>query len=50
MVFNISSDIMIIAIPMPVFLSSTLPGRRKAVLCGVFAVGTFTVSPRPGVT
>ncbi|KFH48815.1 hypothetical protein ACRE_003600 [Hapsidospora chrysogenum ATCC 11550] len=43
MVFNISSDIMIIAIPMPVFLSSTLPGRRKAVLCGVFAVGTFTI-------
>lgn len=43
MVFNISSDIMIIVIPMPVFLSSTLSAKRKAVLCGVFAVGTFTI-------
>lgn len=43
-VFNISSDIMIIVIPMPIFLRSTLSLQRKVVLCLVFAVGTFTVS------
>jgi len=42
-VFNISSDIMIIIIPLPIFLKSTLSPKRKAVLCGVFAVGTFTI-------
>ena len=34
---------MIILIPMPIFLQSTLTLKRKMVLCGVFAVGTFTV-------
>lgn len=43
-VLNISSDIMIILIPMPIFLQSQLPAKRKAVLCCVFALGTFTVS------
>lgn len=42
-VFNISSDIMIIVIPMPIFLRSTLSLQRKVVLCLVFAVGTFTI-------
>ena len=42
-VFNISSDLMIILIPMPIFIQSTLTLRRKLILCGVFAVGTFTV-------
>lgn len=42
-VLNISSDIMIIAIPMPIFLKSQLPGKRKAVLIGVFALGAFTI-------
>jgi hypothetical protein len=43
-VFNISTDIMIILIPMPIFLRSQINLRKKAVLCGVFALGTFTVS------
>lgn len=42
-VFNISSDLMIILIPMPIFLQSTLTLRKKLILCGVFAVGTFTI-------
>lgn len=43
-VVNISSDIMIILLPMPVFLQSQLPLKRKIILCGVFALGIFTVS------
>jgi hypothetical protein len=47
-VFNITSDIMIMIIPMPVLLKSQLPKRRKVVLCGVFALGAFSVSlPQP---
>ena len=42
-VMNISSDIMIIALPMPVFLQSQLAIKRKVVLCAVFALGIFTV-------
>ncbi|KAH7121927.1 hypothetical protein B0J13DRAFT_532055 [Dactylonectria estremocensis] len=42
-VLNISSDIMIILIPMPIFLKSQLPTKRKAVLIGVFALGAFTI-------
>ncbi|KAF4981837.1 hypothetical protein FZEAL_2415 [Fusarium zealandicum] len=42
-VINISSDIMIIALPMPVFIQSQLPIKRKVVLCAVFALGTFTI-------
>lgn len=34
---------MIILIPMPLLIKSKLPAKRKAVLCGVFALGTFTV-------
>ncbi|KAM0206267.1 hypothetical protein ACHAPQ_007684 [Fusarium lateritium] len=42
-VINITSDIMIILIPMPIFLKSQLPLQRKAVLIGVFALGAFTI-------
>merc|ERR1712000_495437 len=42
-VFNISSDIMIILIPMPIFLRSQISLKKKAVLVGVFALGTFTI-------
>lgn len=43
-VLNITSDVMIIMIPMPVLLQAQLPVKKKAILCGVFALGTFTVS------
>ncbi|KAM0244712.1 hypothetical protein ACHAP5_006055 [Fusarium lateritium] len=42
-IVNISSDIMIIVLPMPVFLQSQLPLKRKVILCGVFALGIFTI-------
>ncbi|KAI0005600.1 hypothetical protein F4779DRAFT_49335 [Xylariaceae sp. FL0662B] len=42
-VLNISSDIMIILIPMPVFLQVQLPPKRKAILCCIFALGIFTI-------
>ncbi|KAH9905642.1 hypothetical protein F4778DRAFT_727017 [Xylariomycetidae sp. FL2044] len=42
-ILNITSDIMIILIPMPVFLQAQLPPKRKVVLCGVFALGVFTI-------
>ncbi|KAK7970327.1 hypothetical protein PG988_009400 [Apiospora saccharicola] len=42
-VLNISSDFMIILIPMPVLLQAQLPIKKKAILCGVFALGTFTI-------
>ncbi|ROT40449.1 hypothetical protein SODALDRAFT_330164 [Sodiomyces alkalinus F11] len=42
-VLNISSDILIILIPMPVLLQSQIPRKRKLILCGVFALGMFTI-------
>ncbi|KAH7024332.1 uncharacterized protein B0I36DRAFT_331261 [Microdochium trichocladiopsis] len=42
-VFNISSDIMIIIFPIPLFVQSQLALKRKLVLCGVFALGAFTI-------
>ncbi|KAK8125457.1 integral membrane protein PTH11 [Apiospora kogelbergensis] len=42
-VLNISSDVMIIMIPMPVLLQAQLPVKKKAILCCVFALGTFTI-------
>ncbi|CAG9974754.1 unnamed protein product [Clonostachys byssicola] len=42
-VFNISSDIMIICLPMPVLIQSQLPTKRKLILCSVFALGIFTI-------
>ncbi|KAK8138243.1 hypothetical protein PG984_001623 [Apiospora sp. TS-2023a] len=42
-VLNISSDFMIILIPMPVLVQAQLPIKKKAILCGVFALGTFTM-------
>lgn len=43
-VFNISSDLFIITIPMPVFLHINIAPRKKYILCVVFALGIFTVS------
>ncbi|RYP37414.1 hypothetical protein DL768_010869 [Monosporascus sp. mg162] len=38
-----SNDIMIIILPMPVLLQSQLPIRKKIILCGIFALGLFTI-------
>lgn len=42
-VFNISSDLFIITIPMPVFLHINIAPRKKYILCVVFALGIFTI-------
>ncbi|KAI9163919.1 hypothetical protein HJFPF1_05551 [Paramyrothecium foliicola] len=42
-VLNISSDIMIILLPMPLLIQSSLPIKRKIILCAVFALGIFTI-------
>ncbi|KAF2468051.1 uncharacterized protein BDR25DRAFT_57167 [Lindgomyces ingoldianus] len=42
-VFNISSDLMIIAIPMPLLFKVKLPKKNKTILFGVFLIGTFTI-------
>ncbi|KAJ6442495.1 acetamidase [Purpureocillium lavendulum] len=42
-VLNISSDLMIIMIPMPIFLQSRISLKKKIVLCTVFALGGFTI-------
>ncbi|KAG5927754.1 hypothetical protein E4U42_001841 [Claviceps africana] len=42
-VLNVSSDIMIILIPLPVFLQSQLAIKKKIILMGVFALGVFTI-------
>ncbi|RYP24635.1 hypothetical protein DL767_008579 [Monosporascus sp. MG133] len=38
-----SNDIMIIILPMPVLVQSQLPLRKKIILCGIFALGLFTI-------
>src|SRR2546421_7182919 len=42
-VFNISSDIMMLCIPLPLLLRSKLPPKRKASLCGIFSMGAFVI-------
>lgn len=45
-ILNISSDIFIMAIPMPIFLQARLPLKRKLILFGVFGLGTFSVGSK----
>jgi hypothetical protein len=42
-VLNITSDVMIILIPMPLLFQVQLPRKNKAVLIGIFAIGVFNV-------
>ncbi|KAF2707660.1 hypothetical protein K504DRAFT_340924, partial [Pleomassaria siparia CBS 279.74] len=42
-VLNISSDMMIIVIPIPILLQARLPKKNKAALMGVFLLGIFTI-------
>jgi hypothetical protein len=41
-VFNISSDLIIISIPMPLLFKVRLPKKNKAILVSVFLIGAFT--------
>ncbi|RFU30236.1 hypothetical protein B7463_g6079, partial [Scytalidium lignicola] len=42
-VFNVSSDLMMLLIPLPMLITSRLPLKRKLVLCGVFGLGIFVI-------
>ena len=43
-VFNISSDLVILSIPMPLLFKVRLPLKSKLSLMGIFMIGAFTVS------
>ncbi|KAH6638096.1 hypothetical protein C7974DRAFT_154186 [Boeremia exigua] len=42
-VFNISSDLIILSIPMPLLFKVRLPKKNKLILIGIFLIGLFTV-------
>jgi phosphoglycerol transferase MdoB-like AlkP superfamily enzyme len=42
--FNISSDLLIIAVPIPMIISLSLPTKQKIGLGLLFSMGTFVVS------
>lgn len=42
-VFNISSDIMMLCIPLPLLITSKLPPTKKLVLCMLFSLGVFVI-------
>ncbi|KAL8710763.1 MAG: hypothetical protein Q9220_004781 [cf. Caloplaca sp. 1 TL-2023] len=42
-VFNISSDLMMLYIPLPILIKARLPTKRKIILCGVFSLGIFVI-------
>ncbi|KAF2628819.1 hypothetical protein BU25DRAFT_390760 [Macroventuria anomochaeta] len=43
-VFNISSDLIMLSIALQMLIRSTLPWRRKLVLCGIFSLGIFVIA------
>lgn len=42
-VFNISSDVMMLCIPLPLLLATRLPPTKKALLCILFSLGIFVI-------
>ncbi|KAF2831326.1 hypothetical protein CC86DRAFT_390949 [Ophiobolus disseminans] len=42
-VFNISSDLIILSIPMPLLFRVRLPKKNKVILVSVFLIGAFTI-------
>ncbi|KAF2871506.1 hypothetical protein BDV95DRAFT_467220, partial [Massariosphaeria phaeospora] len=42
-VFNLSSDIIMLFIALPMFIRSLLPLKRKLVLCCIFSLGLFVI-------
>lgn len=42
-VFNISSDLIMLCIALPIFLRSLLPWKRKFILCCIFSLGIFVI-------
>lgn len=41
--FNISSDLMMLLVPLPLLIKSQLPLKRKLIVCGVFSLGIFVI-------
>jgi len=42
-VFNISSDALILAVALPMFIKTRLPLRKKIAIVGIFSLGTFVI-------
>jgi hypothetical protein len=42
-VFNISSDLIMLCIAIPMFIRSLLPLKRKLILCCIFSLGIFVI-------
>jgi hypothetical protein len=42
-VFNISSDLMMLCIPLPILIRAKLPFQKKVILCVVFSMGFFVI-------
>jgi hypothetical protein len=42
-VFNISSDLLMLCIPLPILIRAQLPLRKKLILCIVFSMGVFVI-------
>ncbi|KAB8206007.1 hypothetical protein BDV34DRAFT_224876 [Aspergillus parasiticus] len=42
-VFNVSSDLMMLCIPIPLVLRSQIPVKRKLILCAVFSLGLIVI-------
>jgi hypothetical protein len=43
-IINISSDLVMLTIALPMLIRSRLPWKRKLVLCGIFSLGIFTIA------
>ena len=41
--FNISSDVMMLCIPLPLLITSQLPRTKKLILCCLFGLGVFVI-------
>lgn len=48
--FNLTSDVCMILIPVPMVLRLRLPLKQKIILAGVFSMGTFVVSAQAFAT
>ncbi|QLI70864.1 uncharacterized protein G6M90_00g067920 [Metarhizium brunneum] len=41
--FNLSSDLLMLAVPISMLLQSQLPWKKKATICGIFGLGIFVI-------
>ncbi|KAF3006788.1 hypothetical protein E8E13_010292 [Curvularia kusanoi] len=43
-IINISSDLIMLSIALPMLIRSKLPWKRKLILCGIFSLGIFVIA------